>query len=116
MGLKPDSILMDPTTGALGYGLEYSYSVMERLRLACLMGDSMTSMPMICTPGDEAWRQKEAKAVEGVPKNWGDHKTRAMMWEELTAIALLNAGANILVMRHPKVVELVKATINRLMS
>jgi len=116
VGLKPDSILMDPTTGALGYGLEYSYSVMERLRLACLMGDSMTSMPMICTPGDEAWRQKEAKAVEGVPKNWGDHKTRAMMWEELTAISLLSAGANILVMRHPKVVELVKATINRLTS
>lgn len=116
VGLKPDSILMDPSTGALGYGLEYSYSVMERLRLACLMGDSMTAMPMICTPGDESWRQKEAKAIEGIPKNWGDNKTRAIIWEELTAIALLNAGANILVMHHPKVVESVKATIKRLMS
>jgi acetyl-CoA decarbonylase/synthase complex subunit delta len=116
VGLKPDSILMDPTTGALGYGLEYTYSVMERLRLACLMGDAMTSMPMICAVGEEAWRQKEAKATEGVPTNWGDHKTRALMWEELTATALLNAGADIVVLRHPKMVELVKATISRLMS
>ena len=116
VGLKPDAILMDPTTGALGYGLEYSYSVMERLRLAALMGDAMTSMPMICTVGEEAWKAKEAKATDGVPKNWGDHQTRAIMWEELTAIGLLNSGADILVLRHPKVVELMKATISRLLS
>ncbi len=115
VGMKPDSILMDPTTGALGYGLEYTYTAMERLRLACLMGDSMTSMPMICSPG-ESWKQKEAKAVDGMPISWGDHKTRSIVWEEMTAIALLNAGADILVMRHPKAVELIKATIGRLVS
>jgi len=32
MGLPLDRILMDPSTGALGYGIEYGYSVMERHR------------------------------------------------------------------------------------
>ena len=59
MGLPLERVLMDPNTGALGYGLEYTYSVMERLRLAALMGDAMTQQPMICTVGEEAWRQKE---------------------------------------------------------
>ncbi len=116
LGIPVDAILMDPTTGALGYGLEYSYSVMERLRLAALQGDAMTAMPMICTVGEEAWRQKEAKAAEGVPASWGDYEQRSLLWEELTATALISSGADILVLRHPKAVELVKATIDRLMS
>ena len=62
MGLPLERVLMDPNTGALGYGLEYTYSVMERLRLAALMGDTMTQQPMICTAGEEAWRQKEGRA------------------------------------------------------
>ena len=62
MGLPLERVLMDPNTGALGYGLEYTYSVMERLRLAALMGDTMTQQPMICTVGEEAWRQKEGRA------------------------------------------------------
>ena len=116
LGMSPDSILMDPTTGAMGYGLEYSYSVMERLRLAALGGDKMTAMPMICNCGEEAWRQKEAKATEGVPKTWGNHQERAIMWEELTASMLFGAGADIVLLRHPKSVERVKAVIERLMS
>ena len=71
MGLSLDRALMDPNTGALGYGVEYTYSVMERLRLAALMGDTMTQQPMICTVGEEAWRQKEARAAEGVPRPGG---------------------------------------------
>jgi acetyl-CoA decarbonylase/synthase complex subunit delta len=116
IGVPVDAILMDPTTGALGYGLEYSYSVMERLRLAALQGDAMTAMPMICTVGEEAWRQKEAKVAEGVPASWGDYAQRSLLWEELTAISLINSGADIVVLRHPKALELVKATIDRLMS
>ena len=72
MGMPKDRILMDPTTGALGYGMEYGYSVMERLRLAALQGDAMTQFPMIVTPGFEAWKAKEAKVGEGVPEVWGD--------------------------------------------
>lgn len=116
VGLSPDSIIMDPTTGALGYGLEYTYSVMERLRLAALGGDGMTAMPMLCTVGSEAWRQKEAKAAEGVPATWGDQKQRALTWEALTAIGVLNAGADIVVLRHPKTVETVRAAIDGLMK
>ena len=116
MGIPIDSILMDPDVGALGYGLEYSYSVMERLRLAALGGDKMAAIPMICNVGTESWRQKEAKSTEGVPDSWGDNERRAIMWEEITAIAMLNAGANIITLRHPRTVEVIKATIDKLMG
>jgi len=116
MGLPPDRILMDPTTGALGYGLEYVYSVMERLRLAALQGDSMTQIPIINIAGKEAWRQKEAKAAQGVPDFWGDAARRGILWEEITASELLLAGSDILVMRHPEAVQKVKATIDSLMG
>ena len=116
VGLPLDSILMDPDTGALGYGLEYCYSVMERLKLAALSGDKMTAMPMICNAGAESWRQKESKATEGIPAAWGDNKQRAILWEEVTALALLNAGANIITLRHPRTVEILKSTIDKLLS
>jgi len=116
VGLSPDSILMDPTTGALGYGIEYCYSVMERLRLAALGGDNMAAMPMFCTAGEESWRQKESKVTEGVPPSWGDHLERSLSWEGLTAVMLLNAGADIVVLRHPDTVTLLKATIDKLMA
>ncbi|HET90172.1 MAG TPA: CO dehydrogenase/CO-methylating acetyl-CoA synthase complex subunit beta, partial [Chloroflexi bacterium] len=78
MGLPLDRIVMDPTCAGVGYGMEYGYSVMERLRLAALQGDSMTQLPMIVTVGYEAWRQKESKVGEGVPEAWGDWKERAI--------------------------------------
>ncbi len=116
MRLDPDRILMDPTTGALGYGLEYTYSVMERLRLAALTGDSMTQMPMICTVGEEAWRAKEAKVNTGVPAAWGDWHERSVLWEVLTATTLIEAGADIVVLRHPESVAHVRQAIDRLMA
>jgi acetyl-CoA decarbonylase/synthase complex subunit delta len=115
-GLALDSILMDPTTGALGYGLEYTYSVMERLRLAGLTGDKMTAMPILNNVGADAWKQKEAKVSEGLPETWGDMETRGIMWEELTAVGLMQAGSDLLVLRHPKSVETVSAAINKLMG
>jgi acetyl-CoA decarbonylase/synthase complex subunit delta len=116
MGMSKDLILMDPTTGALGYGIEYGYSVMERLRLAALQGDAMTQQPMIVTPGFEAWKAKESKIGEGVPAAWGDWKERAVHWETLTAMALVESGADILVLRHPESVKRVKAAISELMT
>jgi acetyl-CoA decarbonylase/synthase complex subunit delta len=115
MGMPKDRIIMDPTTGALGYGIEYGYSVMERLRLAALQGDAMTQQPMIVTPGFEAWKTKEAKVGEGVPETWGDWKKRAIHWETLTAMALVESGAEILVLRHPESVRRVKEAIGELM-
>ena len=114
MGLATDRILIDPTTGALGYGIEYTYSVMERLRLAALQGDKWCAMPMVCRVGFEAWRQKEARAAAGVPAEWGDFSRRGVLWEATTAQALLQAGADVLVLRHRAAVALVRDAIAKL--
>jgi len=116
MGLPMERIVMDPTTGALGYGMEYGYSVMERLRLAALQGDSMTQLPMLVTPGEEAWRTKEARAGEGVPAAWGDWTERAVNWETLTASTLIESGADVVVLRHPESVKRIRAMITALMN
>ena len=116
MGLPLDRILMDPTTGALGYGIEYGFSVMERLRLAALQGDAMTQLPMIVTPGFEAWKAKEAKVGTDVPEAWGDWQERAITWETLTAVTRVEAGADIVVLRHPESVSRVQQAIAALMA
>ena len=116
MGLPADRIIMDPTTGALGYGMEYGYSVMERLRLAALQGDGMTQFPMMVTVGFEAWKAKESKVGTGVPEAWGDWKSRAITWETLTATALLESGASIVVLRHPESIKRIRAAITELMA
>jgi acetyl-CoA decarbonylase/synthase complex subunit delta len=112
MQLPLDRVMMDPTTGSLGYGIEYGYSVMERLRLAALQGDSMTQLPMIVTPGEEAWKAKEAKVGQGVPNAWGDWEERAINWEVVTATSLIESGADIVVLRHPESVKRVHAMID----
>jgi acetyl-CoA decarbonylase/synthase complex subunit delta len=116
MGMPLDRVLMDPTTGALGYGIEYGYSAMERLRQAALQGDAMTQLPMLVTPGYEAWKTKEAKVNTGVPESWGDWLERSINWETLTAMTLIEAGANIVVLRHAESVRRVKASVTDLMS
>ena len=116
MGMPPDRILMDPTTGALGYGIEYGYSVMERLRLAALQGDGNVQSPMIVTPGTEAWKTKEAKVGLDVPAAWGEWRERAINWETLTAVALIESGADIVVLRHPESLRRVRAAIDDLMA
>lgn len=116
MGLPLDRVVMDPTTGALGYGMEYGYSVMERLRLAALQGDAMTQLPMIVTPGFETWKTKESKVGSGVPEAWGNWKERAIHWETLTATALLESGASIVVLRHPESLKRVRTAITELMT
>ena len=95
MGLSLERIVINPTIGALGYGLEYAYSIMERCRLAALAGDKTVASPFIGFIGQESWRAKEAKlaAEDGIA------------WELVTATALLQAGADILVMRHPEAVK-----------
>ncbi len=115
LGLDAQSIIIDPTTGALGYGLEYSYSVMERLRLAALQqDDKMTQMPMISNVGKEAWRAKEAKIGEDEEPTWGDPRKRGILWEAITAISLLLSGADVLMMRHPEAVTLVRKALDKL--
>ena len=115
LGLDAQKIVIDPTTGALGYGLEYSYSVMERLRLAALQqDDKMTQMPIICNLGKEAWRSKEAKTAQEEEPSWGDAKKRGILWESVTAASLLLAGADILVLRHPESLRLTRKALDKL--
>jgi acetyl-CoA decarbonylase/synthase complex subunit delta len=116
IGLGLERIVMDPSTGALGYGVEYGYSVMERLRLAALQGDAMTQLPMLVTPGEEAWKTKEAKVGEGVPAAWGAWLERAIHWEVLTATTLINAGADAVVLRHPESLRRVQRAVAALMA
>jgi acetyl-CoA decarbonylase/synthase complex subunit delta len=116
MGMPLDRVLMDPTTGALGYGIEYGFSAMERLRQAALQGDAMTQLPMLVTPGFEAWKTKEAKVEIGVPAAWGDWLERSINWETLTAMTLIEAGADIVVLRHAESVRRIKLAMADLMA
>ena len=116
MGMQRDRMIMDSTTGALGYGIEYSYSVMERVRLAALTGDSALQQPLVLTVGYEAWRAKEARTDQDVPAEWGDWAQRGVLWEANTSVTLINTGADIVVLRHPASVPLVKDAINKLMT
>ncbi|MBU0709630.1 MAG: acetyl-CoA decarbonylase/synthase complex subunit delta [Candidatus Omnitrophica bacterium] len=116
MGLPLDRIVINPTVGALGYGLEYAYSIMERSRLAALAGDKTVGCPFIGLIGQEAWRAKEAKASTEEFPSWGQESERGIVWEAVTATALLQAGADILVMRHPKAIEKVNKYIDEIIN
>ena len=112
MGFPLEKIVTFQATGALGYGIEYAYSIQERQRLAALSGDKMMAMPMICDVGYEAWRAKEAKLVDA--PEWGAPQDRGPIWEATTAVCLLQAGADIIRMRHPRAVKAVKNFINQI--
>jgi len=111
-----DRIVIDPTIAALGYGIEYSYSIMERARMGALQGDKMLAMPMIGNVGHEVWSKKEAFTPEEEQPGWGNQEERSIAWESTTAMALLQSGVNIVVMRHPKAVDVIKRSIDELMQ
>lgn len=115
LGVKEDNIVMDPTTGGLGYGLEYTYSVMERITQAALtQGDEKLLQPLICNIGNEVWKSKEANQTNDEAPELGDQKTRAVMMEVITAVDLLLAGADVVILRHPESVALVKGFIQKM--
>ena len=114
MNLPLERIVINPTIGALGYGLEYAYSIMERARLAALAGDKTLAMPFICFVGQESWRAKEARVSMAEFPAWGQEGPRGIGWEVVTAAALLQAGADLLVMRHPEAIGKIRNYIERL--
>lgn len=115
LGLDASRIVIDPSTAALGYGIEYTYSIIERLKLAALQqNDDMTQMPILSDLGKEVWKAKETRTSEEEEPTWGDSRKRGILWEATTAITLALAGANILVMRHPKAVRLVRQAMEEL--
>ena len=113
LGVSLDKVIVDPTSGGLGYGLEYSYSVMERLSQAAMtQGDDKLQNPMINNLGNEIWKCKEAKQpVEEAPE-LGDPERRAILMEAVGAVSYLMSGSSILIMRHPESIKLTKAYID----
>jgi acetyl-CoA decarbonylase/synthase complex subunit delta len=115
LGVPDEQILVDPTTGGLGYGIEYTYSVMERMRMAALtQQDERLQFPMICNLAKEVWKTKEAKMTAKEAPTMGDPEKRGILMEGVTAVVLLLAGADILVMRHPEAVRLVREVVGDL--
>jgi acetyl-CoA decarbonylase/synthase complex subunit delta len=111
MNFPPERIVIDPLTGTLGYGLEYTYSIMERIRNEALAGDKMLASPMLVTPGYESFRVKESRALEEDYPEWGDLEMRGAYWEIATSMSLLMAGAEIFILYHPKAVDVVKKKV-----
>ena len=113
LGMPMDKIIVDPTTGGLGYGLEYSYSVMERLRMAALsQGDDKLQFPIINNLGNEVWKCKEAKLTADEMPILGDPERRGILMEAVGAVSYLMAGSDIIMMRHPESIRMVKSFID----
>jgi len=106
-GVKLDNVVMDPLMAGLGMGLEYSYSVNERIRIAALMGDRMLQAPMLCdiTP---SWEAREATDDNA---QWGDAEERGTWWEATTGLAALMSGADLLIVRSPRSAAILRDAI-----
>lgn len=115
LGVPDEKIVVDPTTGGLGYGLEYTYSVMERDRMAALtQEDAKLQYPVICNLAHEVWKTRETRLTKEEDPKLGDEKKRSILMEAITAMSLLMAGADIVVMRHPDSIALIKDMISEL--
>ncbi|MBU1568549.1 MAG: acetyl-CoA decarbonylase/synthase complex subunit delta [Proteobacteria bacterium] len=115
LGMPMDRVIVDPTTGGLGYGMEYSYSVMERLTMAAMVqGDEKLQFPMINNLGNEVWKCKEARQKADDAPILGDPEKRGVMMEAIGAVSYLLAGSSLLIMRHPEAIRLTKEFINAL--
>jgi acetyl-CoA decarbonylase/synthase complex subunit delta len=105
--LPRERMIQDPTTGALGYGIEYTYTLIERMKEGGLKGDKDLQFPISCGVTN-AWAAREAWMNE--PK-WGPREYRGPLWETVTALTVLMAGADIMMMLHPTAVKVVKEVI-----
>lgn len=115
LGFPAERIVAHPTTGGLGYGFEYCYSIMERTRLAGLQGDKMMAIPIINLVAQETWKHKEAKVNENEEPQWGPLDKRAIAWETTAAVGYLQSGSDILVLAHPRSLKNAKKVISELM-
>ncbi|MBW2195468.1 MAG: acetyl-CoA decarbonylase/synthase complex subunit delta [Deltaproteobacteria bacterium] len=115
LGVSDEKILTDPTVSSLGYGLEYCYSVMERIRLAALtQEDERLQFPILANMAKEVWKIKETKLSQEDDPLLGDQTKRGILLEAMTAQLFLLAGTNILVMRHPDAIQLVRDFVDDL--
>ena len=111
-GFDGSNIIIDAMPSTLGYGLEYTYSVMERIRLAALQqNDTMMQMPLVADVGEVTWKVKEVKVAQEEQPAWGDPKRRGVLWETITAQAFVMAGGDMVIVRHPKTLKALKAAL-----
>ena len=115
LGVPDELIIVDPTVSGIGYGIEYCYSIMERDRMAALtQQDEKLQFPLICNIGKEAWKTKEVKIPTEEDPKLGDAKKRGILMEAMSATVLLLAGADVLIMRHPEGIKLIREMIAEL--
>jgi len=115
LGVPDELIIMDPTVSGIGYGIEYAYSVMERMRMAALtQQDDKLQFPIICNIAKEVWKTREVKISEEDDPKMGDAKKRGILLEAMSAMCLLLAGADVLVMRHPEAIKLIREMLAEL--
>jgi len=114
LGVPDGLILMDPTVSGIGYGIEYAYSVMERMRMAGLtQEDEKLQYPIICNLAKEVWKTKELHLADD-KLNMGNAKKRGILMEAMSAMILLLAGADVIIMRHPEAIKVVREMIAEL--
>ncbi len=112
LGVPDNLLIIDPTVSCIGYGIEYCYSVMERMRRAALtQQDEKLQFPIICNIAKEAWKTKEVKISEAEDPKMGDARKRGILLEAMSAMVLLLAGGDVLIMRHPEAIKLVREMI-----
>ncbi len=112
LGVGDELIIMNPTVSGIGYGLEYCYSIMERMRMAGLtQQDEKLQFPIICNIAKEVWKTKEAHITAEEDPKLGDARKRGILMEAMSSICLLLAGADVLIMRHPEAIRLVREMI-----
>lgn len=115
LGIADHQMLIDPTVSGIGYGIEYCFSVMERIRMAGLsQQDEKLQFPIICNISKEAWKTREAKTPTSEEPKMGDAARRGILLEAMSAMCLLMAGADILIMRHPEAIRLIREMITDL--
>ena len=115
LGVKPENVVMDIGTAAVGYGYEYAASTFDRIRLAALQqGDADLQMPILAMVSLDTWGVKESTAFEEDEPAWGSREDRAVHMEVSTAAADLVGGADGVVLRHPASVAAIRQFIAEL--
>ena len=116
LGVKAQDIVMNVGSAAVGYGFEYVVSTMDRIKGAALsQNDNMLQMPIITTVADESWSVKEAMASEEDMPEWGALEDRGISMEVQTAAAVLAAGSDAVILKHPQSVATISKRIKELM-
>ena len=116
LGVQPDKLLIDPTTGSVGYGMEYCYSIMERIRQAALtQNDEKLQYPIVNNVAEEVWKTKEAKLPTAEGPLLGYASVRGINLEAITALSCLQAGSDLIILRHPKTLSHLRAYLAEIM-